>query len=111
VASYQKILGTIPEKVPLLVCSLIEVNEGIIGPGINERVNRLNPILANLCEGRDRTKFLDLNKVLLGKFQGGHGSFLESDGCHLNSEGRQYWVENVRRLLVADVIRNWEKSD
>lgn len=111
IAHYQKILEAIPEHMPLLVCSLVEVNEEIVGPGINKRVNRLNPILANLCVRRERTKFLDLNMALLVKFKSSHACYLESDGCHLNPEGRQTWVENVRNLLAADFSSNSEISD
>jgi lysophospholipase L1-like esterase len=96
--SYQQILDRMPDKLPVIFCSLTPATQAA-GGQLNDRVVSLNQALRRICASRPNCRFVDLNVTLCDGQGFLLGQYAESDGAHLNGRGNRVCIEKLRACL------------
>ena len=101
IENFNKIFNKFPNDIPILVSSILPIDEKIIqiGRNINKRINRLNKKIKVLCDHKKSLTFLDSTQ----KFIDTKGNLLNSyhigDGIHLSSKAYKIWIEQLKTAL------------
>ena len=98
--NYKEILEIIPDNIPVLINSILPVNEIISNnKAYNSRLLDLNKQLKNLCSQNDRLYFLDMTKFLINSDGNLSGQYHVGDGVHLNRKGNSIWILKLKESL------------
>ena len=100
-SSFDKVLGMLPPKVPLLVLAILPVDETEprLGWPSNAKIKLLNQRLAAFCARRVGCVFLDAATGVTDKNGMLKKSLHTGDGLHLNKTGRSIWKGLIKKAL------------
>jgi lysophospholipase L1-like esterase len=100
VANYEKILGSIPEEIPVVVSAILPVDERVQRVNFeNKRISQVNQLLRELALKYDNVTFSDAGSSLRSSDNNLKSDFHVGDGVHLSSAGYQVWIRELRQAL------------
>ena len=98
-SGYQEILSEMPEGVPVLLCSVLPIDERCRREKYNHRIVALNRRAAGLCTPGNDRHFVDAGEPLRGPDGNLVCECHEPDGIHLNARGYDIWIGVLRTQL------------
>jgi len=100
VTNYEDILGLLPEDTPVVVSAILPVDERVqrVVPS-NKRILRVNKLIRELVRKYNNVTFSDAGGGLRGSDNNLKSNFHVGDGVHLNYEGYQVLIRELRRTL------------
>lgn len=100
ITNYKDILDSLPKNIPVVVSAILPVDERIQAVSSeNKRIIRVNILLDELTRAYDAVTFSDAGSLLRGSGNNLKSDFHVGDGVHLNSEGYQIWIQELRHAL------------
>lgn len=100
ITNYKDILDSLPKNIPVVVSAILPVDESVQAVNSeNKRIIRVNILLDELTRAYDAVIFSNAGSLLRDSDNNLKSDFHVGDGVHLNSEGYQIWIQELRRAL------------
>lgn len=100
VENMARIFDTLPSHVPIIVTAIFPVDGNIVSEPKNGDIVAVNREIATLASKYSNIRFLNINKQLSSSGTVSLDTFLHiGDGVHLNKNGYQYWLMNLKALI------------
>jgi lysophospholipase L1-like esterase len=100
--NYSSILQAIPQQLPLVISSVLPVDERIREnlAGTNTRIKELNSGLQALCEAQSpNCTFVDPGSKLIDPSGNLRKEYDDGDGVHLNGAGNSIWIQELKGVI------------
>ena len=108
-SNYSSILKLLPSHLPVMISGILPVNEDIAHhtKGYNARIRGLNFRLKNLCESKKpQCTFVDSGRALEDSTGSLSRNYQEGDGVHLNGEGNNIWIQELKDgIKISQQVR------
>lgn len=101
IQNYGRILEALPQDVPIFCSAVLPLNESVaVRSNVNNaRICELNEELKMLCIFDKRCVFVDIGRRLVDASGNLSTNFHDGDGIHLNAEGNQIWIDELRKAI------------
>ena len=98
--NYRYIIKLIPPSTPVLFCSVLPTDERSRQERYNERIDRLNCGIAEVCSMMDNCYFVDIASDLKDREGNLSSDYHEGDGIHLNIDGYEIFSQKLRPYFM-----------
>jgi lysophospholipase L1-like esterase len=105
IKNFQTIIEYIPTDIKVIICSVIFIDENIKTNKIsNMQILELNNEIENIIENYSNVIYLNVNQYLApsGNLP---PRFHIGDGVHLNKEGNEVWIYELKKALKQKQIK------
>lgn len=101
--NYKKIIGFIPENVPVVIGAILPVDEKVERlVGINKRIAEINERLRSLVKMRSNIQFVDPTADLIDPNSNLKSYFHEGDGIHLSPSGYDILIKKLKKAIESN---------
>lgn len=100
VSNYADILNSLPKNIPVVVSAILPVDERVEDiSSKNKRILKVNDSIRELVSQHENVTFSDAGEDLRGADNNLKSDYHTGDGIHLNSEGYQIWIRELKLAL------------
>jgi len=101
--NYSKIISAIPSSTPVIVSSILPVDERInpTFKGYNARLHWLNVAIRKLLEANGNCHFVDTGPNLVDPGGNLDAIYHVGDGVHLSTRGYSLWIADLKACLTT----------
>ncbi len=103
IQNYNKIIDSLPKCVQVIFSGVHPVDEGVrlVQGRNNNRINKLNTGLKELCARVKNAHFVNVTNVLSDETGNLSNKYHVGDGVHLNTKGYSHWIRELRRAIES----------
>jgi len=100
--NYESILTSIPNDIPIIFSAILPIDERIKkdGDGWNNRIAELNENAKEICALVENCFFINSGGKLIDFTSNLNSSYHIGDGVHLNSQGYEIWIADIKNALL-----------